>query len=206
MDVTLYEFDAMRDSRYGEILLFKQAHIDVYNTTPVNDCPGELWDALDVEQLKKEHHAHKVIKNGPHFWMQDSMSASFGETASFGGLEAKWAAKLGLGIALKAARGGVPYKIFTPKKTQKLVYSAGKPVYELVDPEGHAYVLQAHDHRFSIEELANLGEQMKELPAGWQYRTRDLTEDLVLDLGPDQTIYAVGDEWLQYYTRIPETT
>ncbi len=47
---------------------------------------------------------------------------------------------------------------------------------------------------------------MEKLPEGWQYRTRTPTEDLVLDLGPDQTIYAVGDEWLQYYTRIPETT
>jgi hypothetical protein len=27
-------------------------------------------------------------------------------------------------------------------------------------------------------------------------------EDLVLDLGPDKTIYAVGDEFHQYYTRI----
>jgi hypothetical protein len=27
----------------------------------------------------------------------------------------------------------------------------------------------------------------------------------VLDLGPDKTIYAVGDEFHQYYTRIAET-
>jgi hypothetical protein len=45
----------------------------------------------------------------------------------------------------------------------------------------------------------------KQLPKGWQYRTRALTEDLVLDLGPDKTIYAVGDEFHQYYTRIAET-
>ena len=34
---------------------------------------------------------------------------------------------------------------------------------------------------------------------------RVLTEDLVLDLRADQTTYAVGDEFHQYYTRIPET-
>jgi hypothetical protein len=66
-------------------------------------------------------------------------------------------------------------------------------------------VLQAHDAQFPIESLAKLGEQMKQLPKGWQYRTRALTEDLVLDLGPDKTIYAVGDEFHQYYTRIAET-
>ena len=72
-------------------------------------------------------------------------------------------------------------------------------------PDGHNYVLQAHDAQFPIESLAKLGEQMKQLPKGWQYRTRALTEDLVLDLGPDKTIYAVGDEFHQYYTRIAET-
>jgi len=72
-----------------------------------------------------------------------------------------------------------------PKKTQRMVYAKGKSVFELIDPDGHIYVLQAHDAQFPIESLAELGEQMKQLPKGWQYRTRALTEDLVLDLGPD---------------------
>jgi hypothetical protein len=94
-------------------------------------------------------------------------------------------------------------KIFMPKKTQRTVYAKGKSVFELFDPDGH--VQQAHDAQFPIESLANLGEQMKQLPNSWQCRTRALTEDLVLDLGPDKTIYAVGDEFHQYYTRIAET-
>ena len=74
-----------------------------------------------------------------------------------------------------------------PKKTQRMVYAKGKSVFELIDPDGHIYVLQAHDAQFPIESLAKLGEQMKLLPKSWQYRTRALTEDLVLDLGPDKT-------------------
>jgi hypothetical protein len=171
----------------------------------MNDCPAELWDALDVERLKKEYHAHKVILNGPHYWMMDSNSIEVGETATFGGLEARFAAKMGLRTAVTAIRGKA-YEPFSPNKTQKMVYAAGKLVYELVDPEGHAYVLQAHDEAHPIESLAELGEQMKELPAGWQYRSRELTDDLVIDLGPDRTIYTVGDEFHQYYTRTPETT
>jgi hypothetical protein len=62
--------------------------------------------------------------------------------------------------------------------------------------------MQAHDERFPMESLPKLGEQLKKLPQGWQYRARILTEDLVLDLGPHQTIHAVGDEFRQYYTRI----
>jgi hypothetical protein len=86
-----------------------------------------------------------------------------------------------------------------------MVYSKGKPVYELVDAEGNIYVMQAHDDRFPIDSLAKLGEQLKKLPKGWQYRERILTEDLILDLGPDQTIHGIGDEFHQYYTRIPKT-
>lgn len=84
---------------------------------------------------------------------------------------------------------------------QKMVYSKGKPVYELVDPDNHAYVLQARDEAFPMESLATLGDKLK-LPEGWKYRSRVLDEDLALDLGPDKTIYAVGDDFHRYYTRI----
>ena len=82
------------------------------------------------------------------------------------------------------------------------MYTKGKPIFELVDSDGHSYVLQARAEQFPIESIAALGKQLRQLPKGWQYRTRNLSEDLLLDLGPDETIYAVGDEFHQYYTRI----
>jgi hypothetical protein len=125
----------------------------------------------------------------------------FGETASFGGIEARWAAHAPLSVVQKGATGGAPYAIYTPSKTQSMVYDAGKPVFELVDPGGHPYVLQARNEEFPIPTLATLGEKLK-LPQGWSYRSRVLTEDLKLDLSPAKTIYAVGDDFHQYYTRI----
>ena len=198
-----FTFTNTRDTRFGEILVVKKSGVEVYNTTGLNDCPAKVWDAMDPKQLAKELGALEVIKNGPHFWMMDEQTASFGETATFAGLDARWAARLSLSIA-KAQTGGHPYTIFMPKKTQKMVYSKGKPVYELVDPDGNNYVMQAHDEQFPIESLATLGQRMKKLPKGWQYRTRTLNEDLVVDLKPNQTIYAVGDEFNQYYTRPPK--
>jgi len=194
-----------RNMRFCEILVVKESGIEVYNTTGLNNCPAELWDTLDLEKIKGQFGALKVEKNGPHYWMMDSQTALFGEKASFGGIEARWVATLPLATAEKAAKGSEPYKIFMPKKTQKMVYAKGQPVYELVDPDGNVYVLQAHDEQFPIQSLATLGEQLKQLPAGWQFRTQILTEDLVLDLKSDQTIYAIGDEFHQYWTRIPET-
>ena len=60
-----------RDMRYGEIFIIKESGLDVYNTTGLNDCPAELWDALDTETVKKDFGAMQVQKNGPHFWMMD---------------------------------------------------------------------------------------------------------------------------------------
>ncbi len=117
-------------------------------------------------------------------------------------MEMNWAATLDPAGLEK--EGGKPYQIFNPDKTQKMIYEAGKAVYELVDAEGHAYVLQARGERFSMEELESMGEHMEHLPEGWSYRSRVLDEDLILDLGPHMTIYGVGDEFHQYYTRIPE--
>jgi len=191
--------------RFGEFLVVKPGGVEVYNSTGLSDCPAELWNALDLEKLAKQFGALKVQLNGPDYWMADSETLWFGETASFGDIEARWGATIDLALVAKQAQGTAPYTVFMPKKTQKMVYSKGKPVYELVDPDGKIYVLQARKEQVPMESLATLGQQMKQLPTGWQYRTRILTEDLVLDLGPNQTIYAVGDEFHQYYTRIPET-
>jgi hypothetical protein len=194
-----------RNKRFGEILVVKKGGIEIYNTTGLNDCPPELWNALDTEKLKVELGALKVLKNGPHYWMMDSQTVALGEKVSFAGLEARWAATLDPSAAQKSGKGSEPYKVFTTQKTQRMVYSKGKPVYELLDPEGNIYVLQARDERFPIESLSKLGDELKLLPSGWEYRTRVRREDLVLDLHPDQTIHAVGDEFHQYYTRIPKT-
>lgn len=42
-----------------------------------------------------------------------------------------------------------------------MVNSKGKPIYELVDPDGNVYALQAHEERFPIESLDKLGEQLR---------------------------------------------
>jgi hypothetical protein len=193
-----------RDMRYGELLVVKETGVEAYNTTGLNDCPAELWDALDLAELARQMGAQAVQKNGPHFWMMDWQTLSLGEKVSFGGIEARWAAWVDRSVVQASAKGSEPYKLYLPKKTQKMGYARGKPVFELIDPDGHAYVLQAHDEGFPLESLATLGDRMKLLPEGWRYRTRVLEEELVLDLTPDKTIYAVGDEFHQYYTRIPE--
>ena len=194
----------IRDQRFGEVFIVTPNGIEVYNSTGLNDCPAELWDVMDVGKIKEQFEALAVQKNGPHFWMMDEQTLYLGETATFGGIDARWAATLDPAILQKSAKGSQPYTVFMPKKTQKQVFYKGKAVFELVDPEGNVYVLQSRNEEFNMEALATLGEKMTQLPKGWIYRTRILKKQLVLDLSPANTIYAVGDEFHQYYTRIPK--
>jgi hypothetical protein len=86
-----------------------------------------------------------------------------------------------------------------------MVYDSGKKVYELVDPDGNAYVLQARASSVSMDDLDNLGEKMKSLPQGWTYRARRLDDQLILDAdSTKETISAVTDEFEQYYTLPPQ--
>ena len=104
----------VRDMRYGEIFIIKQTGLEVYNTTGLNDCPAELWDKLDLEAIKQEHGAMAVQKNGPHFWMMDWQELALGETATFGGIDARWAAKAPLSVVQQGSSGAAPYTIYTP--------------------------------------------------------------------------------------------
>lgn len=200
-DVEPFDVAETRNLRFCEVILVMPGGAEAYNSTGLNDCPVELWKALDEEKLKADRRAQFVVLNGPKFWMMDEQTLWFGGTDTFGGIGMKWAATLPAAGLEK--EGGKPYQVFKPEKHQKMVYMAGKKVYELVDPDGYIYVLQARTGKVSMEMLESLGEHMKELPEGWSYRVRVLEKELVLDLNPEMTIFGVGDEFHQYYTRIP---
>ena len=110
-----------------------------------------------------------------------------------------WADQVTVDVTLDAAKvdqfdalllpGGVmnPDKLRMNARAVRFVrgfFDAGKPVHELVDPGGTAYVMQAYclgvDPTLTAEALPDLGSRLA-LPAGWTYRTRILDEELVVD-------------------------
>ena len=65
---TLMPSDALRDpsiglsgKRYGEVLLVTPGEAGpqatVYNSYPLNDCPADLWSALDAQAIATENGA-----------------------------------------------------------------------------------------------------------------------------------------------------
>lgn len=200
--VSMVDVENTRNMRFCEVLVIDAGYVDIYNTSGLNACPEDAWNAIDPTAMAKQMDVQSIQKNGPHFWVMDSQTIGFGDTKSFGGIDARWAARAPVS-SLGGSEGSTPYKPFKTCKTQKMVYDAGQKVWEMVDDKGEAWILQAHEAQFSLDDLDTLDTQMKSLPEGWSWRARVLDEELVLDLKAADCNKGIGDEFHQYYTLEP---
>lgn len=201
-ETTLVDLEDTRNMRFCEVLVIDQGFVDIYNTSGLNECPDEAWSALDPEATASEMGVDAIQKNGPHFWVMDAQTIGFGETKSFNGIDARWAARAPV-ASLGGSEGSTPYKPFKTCKTQKMIYDAGNKVWEMIDADGQAWILQAHEAEFTLADLDDLGTRMTALPEGWSWRTRTLEDQHVLDLKTEECNMGIGDEFHQYYTLVP---
>jgi hypothetical protein len=100
-------------------------------------------------------------------------------TTSFGGLEMIEQATVQM-----ASNNPAPYSVNKVDRRAVFTFDAGRPVFELVDPDGRRWVMQTYsqvvDKNMSVDDLPGLGSRLSP-PAGWRYETRTLTKPLVVD-------------------------
>ncbi|MBX9687742.1 MAG: hypothetical protein K2X27_13635 [Candidatus Obscuribacterales bacterium] len=179
----------MRGERYGEILLGKgglliPSEFDVYNTIGLNDCPEELWSKLDPEKIKKETGVKAVKLNGPRYWVIDGLTGSTLVSKvqrNFGGIEMRHAGTLELSIKDKLSLGKA-YATHKVARKTIWVFKAGRPVYQLINPDGEVYFMQSFSvqkEKQKLDSLEQLGSKLK-LPEGWKFRTLNLKKDFEL--------------------------
>jgi hypothetical protein len=198
--------DDMRGVRYGEVLaVFLRdtgLEAEVYGTQMLNDCPQESWETLDADAIAKDMGAVFVKLNGPRYWLLDGLGSKVAVVdpvfKDFNGIQMRRIATIPLGADFAAG----PYVARNVNRGAVFFFDAGKTVYELVDPDGRAYVLQARcvgvDQGMTEESLATLGERLA-LPEGWTYRTRVLESELVIDTSATLAT-VVQDEFENTYT------
>jgi hypothetical protein len=199
----------MRGVRYGEIIVAflrdSGFEAEVFGTQMLNDCPQELWKGLDPDAIAAELGAVAVKLNGPRYWMIDGLGQKVAVVdpvlRDFNGLSTRRIAVVNLGEIPTVA----PYTETHVNRGAVFFFDAGSPVYELVNPDGLAYVMQAYcigvDPTMSQESLETLDRRLA-TPAGWTYRSRVLEHELVVDT--TQTIATVlQDEFENSYT-LPE--
>ena len=198
--------DNMRGVRYGEVLaMFLRdtgLEAEVYGTQMLNDCPQELWETLDADAIAKDMGAVFVKLNGPRYWLLDGLGSKVAVVdpvfRDFNGIQMRRIATIPLGADFAAGA----YVVRNVNRGAVFFFDAGKTVFELVDPDGRAFVMQARcvgvDSNMSEASLVNLGERLA-LPEGWSYRTRVLGSELVIDTSATLAT-VVQDEFENTYT------
>ena len=198
----------MRGVRYGEVLavFLRDGNIEaeVYGTQMLNDCPAELWDTLVADEIAKDLEAFTVKLNGPRHWMLDGLGTKVNAVEpifrDFNGLQMRRIAVIRFEPGDTPAT--VPYTDRYVDRGAQFFFDEGSVVYELVNPEGKAYVLQAYcigvDATINQDNLATLGERLS-MPEGWSYRSRILDEELVVDT-TGQVATVIQDEFENTYT------
>lgn len=198
--------DHMRGVRYGEVLaVFLRdtgLEAEVYGTQMLNDCPQEQWETLDADAIAQDMGAVFAKLNGPRHWLLDGLGSKVAVVdpvlKDFNGILMRRIATISLG----ADFGGGAYVVRNINRGAVFYFDAGKPVYELIDPDGREFVMQARcigvDPAMSEESLATLGERLA-LPAGWSYRMRMLDSELVIDTSATLAT-VVQDEFENTYT------
>jgi hypothetical protein len=200
----------LRGVRYCEILVVTGTAANiraaVYNTAGLNDCPEAQWNALKPDTIKKQFNAVAVIMNGPRYFLMDSNAlANPGQAATFGELGTHLVATLNLPAgSLLTGLKRIPYTENSVDRDTQYVFLAGKPIFELVAPDGKEYVMQSYaqtvDPTLNEAALSTLAERLK-LPANWTYRVKTLEADLLLRTVGGKA-HVIQDDFENTYQRL----
>jgi len=200
----------MYNLRYCEILLVtigEGLSVDVYGTQRVNLCPQEQWEAIDRSSVASDFGVAVAAFNGPRFfvvdWTSNGEGLGGGDSVYFGELEMKFLTTVE--PSADAAIGDNAYKVARVARDNIWHFVAGRRIYELEDPDGRQYVMQAFsravDPDLELTDLAFLGDRLA-LPPGWSFSTRVLIETLEVP-AVDGTAEVVQDELENTYQWIP---
>ena len=180
---------SIRDMRYCEIFGISRTSNGLqsaaFNSFPLNDCPQDEWEAIDLEGVSSQLGASLATRNGPRYWTMDFIVSNT-ETKGqefFGTLEMRHGATVLIAASAPSGPSG-PYSSRSVERDTEFHFYKGTPVFELIEPDGKIYVMQSYSVQHvtdqSFADLASLDERIS-LPSGWQFRTRTLVEDLVVE-------------------------
>lgn len=178
-DPRLHTVSGVAGRRYCEILLVRHLAsgltAEVFNTFTLNDCPPARWKALDTTSVATHAGAILAVRNGPRYWLMDSISklrSSPEVRRTLGGIPMLQQATVPL-----SGLTTTPFSVHTVNRYTVFSWHRGDTVYELDGPGGSRWVMQSYsrqiDPTLTASQLARLGPRTG-LPAGWSYHVRRL--------------------------------
>lgn len=199
----------MHGLRYCEILLLNLQedgiHAEVFNTYPLNNCPDDQWKAIDTAAVAKDEGVVFASANGPRYWAMDSVVKSDMTEVykkSFGGMEMNRYASVFVGT--NPADLLIPYSPHAVNRKAAFTFNAGTTVYMLHDAEGKTYVMQSWsqqiDPMLTEADLLTLADRLQ-LPDGWTYNNKTLTEEFVVETRAEDA-QVLGDDLHNTYSYV----
>ena len=177
---TIKQFENTRGLRFCEVFLIggnaitKDLKASAYNSTglnydiskdPLNSCPDELVNRLDLEKYKKEYKVLATYLNRQRFWVFDIIKVPLGPVKDFDGLKGYW---MGLGIIPKDADvskpGWLTYRKSPVEKKTELTFFKGKPIFIIDDENAKPWVMKAYRDSYgqTLESPPHTGPKVQE--------------------------------------------
>src|SRR3990167_547662 len=195
----------IRGDRYCEIIFPESiTTYEVYTTFGLSDCPQAIWNNVNIAQVKKDAGSSFVHLNGPRYWVIDGFkhtSLIHSTPKTLGGLAMRETGVLHLtAYDLLRAKSGAHYQQWKVERETTWIYEPGKPIYELIDPEGNVFVMQSYSiekYPQTEDSLASLATNLK-LPVGWQFKTGNIKKREALHT-INHVAIVVQDDFLNTY-------
>jgi len=155
----------------------------MHATTGVSIATPETPDKIDPVKLAKELEVDTVAINRGRIWTMDELECQGGYVIDFHGVRMAWVGEMVAEDLMQQFQ--TPYLPSLIYRLTNWIYHEGKQVYLLREPGGPVWVMQEYtkdvDSTLDIDNLAQVGSKLKNLPKGWTFETKVLTRDLSLD-------------------------
>jgi hypothetical protein len=162
----------------------RNARAHIHSTTGISVATSETPDKIDPVKLAKELEVDLVAVNRGRIWTIDEIHYQGGYIADFHGVKMAWAGEMVAEDCFKQFEHAAYLPSLIQRNTNWIWY-AGKPVNLLREPGGPVWVMQEYtkavDPSLRIDNLHEVGSKLKNLPKGWTFETKVLTEELSLD-------------------------
>jgi len=213
----MMRFENLHQTRYVEIfLIFRDAKTGTMEAACYNPmftskgvaashdaAPQEQIEGLDFAKMSTDFNVLSATLNGPKLWQPDWAEVDAGVVRDFNGIKAAWTGQLNM------SKGGVgegtPYQPMTVARKRGLGWNTGTTVLLLDDAEGNTWIMKGFElgvaPKYTFEQFVTAGQSIfRELPAGWKFRVKKLTQDLTAT--PESGIAAVmSDEFFNVYEK-----
>ena len=161
----------------------RNARSHMHATTGISTVTPETPDMIDTGKLARELGVDMCAVNRGRIWTVDELEVQGGYIVDFHGVPMTWVGEMVAEDLFLQFKN--PYLPSLIQRFTNWIYYAGKPVHLLREPGGPVWVMQEYtksvDPSLDIDNLHEVGSKLKNLPKGWKFETKVLTEDLSLD-------------------------